>query len=79
MPPEKFRVAADLDGDLAKAFNDERRKTLAPKTELVRLALVEYLRNRGHEVEEPEVEWGGYKERSVPDESEGQRVAVAVG
>lgn len=65
-----------LGGDLVEAFERERRKEGAAKSELARTLIVEALRARGHEVEDT-MEWGGYRPRREDGEDEGQPVAVA--
>lgn len=73
--PLKIRISFDIEGDLARAFVDEMRNSLATKAALGRAALVEYLNNRGHNVEDTTAPWGGL--RDVTDEEE-QDQAVAV-
>ncbi len=78
---DRVRIGVTLKGKLARAFKAEASKTLAPDATLARMALVEYLRNRGHDVTEDdaEVEWGGHRRAASDDENEqGEVVAVAV-
>lgn len=76
---KKLRVSVDLEGDLAAAFLKELGKRVGAggspsKANMGRTMIAEALRARGHDVEAPEANWGGYR---LADSEEGQPVAVA--
>lgn len=68
MPKElKIRVSFDVEGDLARAFLRERKKSLATKATLGRAALVEFLNARGHKVVDTTAPWGGSRPEDEND------------
>jgi hypothetical protein len=78
----KINMSFTIEGDLARAFLEERRKTLNSKSEIGRAALVEYLNARGHNVQDTTSAWGGYRERRQDEEEgeeQGQLVPAPVG
>lgn len=77
MSDKSIRVGVTLGGDVAKAFENEIRKTLATNAAFARLLIIEGLRARGYDLKD-ELVWGGYRESGKDKETEsGQPVAVA--
>lgn len=71
---DKVRVGVTMTGNLAKAFSAESDSTPATNAYLVRLALVAWLRSKGHVEltnEDAKAEWGG----SRKDDAPGQQLA----
>ncbi len=65
-----------IEDELAEAFIDEWRKQLPiSKSKIARAALVEYLKKRGHSVEDTVQDWGGSRQNE--DAQEGQMVGEA--
>ncbi len=85
MPPEpkRVRVSIDLEDDLAAAFLEELGKRVATgssssKGDLGRILLAESLRERGYDLEPPEIsKWGGHRQRQDEAEESGELAAYA--
>lgn len=66
------RLGVSVNEEFYAALQDEARRSKRPISTLVRIAIEEYMRNRGWDVS-ADVEWGGWKGK----DAEGQPAAVA--
>ena len=71
------RLTVPIGAELDAALKSESEDTGAPVTEIMRRAAVQYLRGRGHNVEDTILR-GGYRGRKRKSDEPGQRVAVTV-
>lgn len=72
---DSFRVGVTLTGKAEKAFKRElKNNPLVPAAALARAAILEYLKARGHDVED-EIQWGGDRKKTA-DETEDNRAGV---
>jgi len=56
------RASATVTKKTDKALNTVQSETRLPRAEIVRIAIEEYLRNKGYDVDE-RVQWGGKREK----------------